>query len=71
MTWLLSITSVIMLWLMGNKNKYAPYVGIGNQVLWVVYVISTKQYGLLLGVLMYLIVHIRNATKWNKEDAIG
>jgi len=67
MSWILSITSVIMLWLMGNKNKYAPFVGIGNQVLWVIYVLMTKQHGLLLGVVMYLVVHIRNAMKWRNE----
>ena len=66
MSWILSITSVIMLWLMGNKNKYAPYVGIFNQMLWIYFVLTTKQYGLLLGVVMYLIVHIRNAVKWQK-----
>ena len=56
-----------MLCLMGNKNKYAPFVGIGNQVLWVIYVLMTKQHGLLLGVVMYLVVHIRNAMKWRNE----
>ena len=70
MSWLLSITSVIMLWLMGNKNKYAPYVGIFNQGLWIFYVITTKQYGLLLGVIMYLVVHIRNAVKWRNIELL-
>lgn len=64
MTWILSATSGLMLWLMGNKNKYAPYVGILNQVLWVIYTIQSKQWGLLPGVLIYLIIHIRNAYKW-------
>jgi|WetSurMetagenome_2_1015567.scaffolds.fasta_scaffold907111_1 hypothetical protein len=67
LAWVLSFTSAIMLWMMGNKNKYAPLVGIGNQVLWIVYTVVTKQYGLIPGVLIYLIVHIRNYIKWNRK----
>ena len=67
MSWLLSITSVIMLWMMGNKNRYAPIVGIFNQILWIIYVIMKKDWGLLIGVLLYLTVHIRNTIKWRQD----
>jgi hypothetical protein len=56
-----------MLWLMGNRNKYAPLIGVANQILWFIYCIKTKQYGLLLGVAAYTIVHIRNSIKWLKK----
>lgn len=62
--WILSLTSCLMLWLMGNKSIFGIYVGIFNQVLWFVYIFITKQYGLLLGVILYTIVHIRNLVKW-------
>ena len=32
MDWILSIISMFMLWKMGDKNKYAPFIGIGAQV---------------------------------------
>jgi hypothetical protein len=64
MQWILSGCSVIMLWLMGNKNKYAPMIGIATQLLWIYYCISTRQYGLLAGVIVYTVVHIRNAVMW-------
>jgi hypothetical protein len=70
MDWILSITSMITLWLMGNKNKYAPIVGIVSQILWIYYAVSIKQYGLIIGTVGYLIIHIRNSFKWIKENKI-
>lgn len=68
LSWIISITSVIMIYLMGNKWKYAPLLGIFNQVLWYVLILQTKQYGLFLGVTGYTVIHIRNMLKWSKED---
>lgn len=67
MDWILSAVSMIMLWSMGNKKRYAPFIGIAAQALWIYYAISINQYGLLIGTVGYLIIHIRNAVKWNKE----
>jgi hypothetical protein len=67
MDWILSILSTIMLWMMGNKNKFAPILGVITQILWIYYAIAIHQYGLLVGTIAYLIVHIRNAIKWNNQ----
>ena len=53
---------------MGNKSIYGIILGLINQVLWTIYALSIKQYGLLLGVFAYTIVHIRNLMKWAKEN---
>jgi hypothetical protein len=66
MDWVLSITSCLMLWLMGNRSKWGPRVGILNQALWIIYAISIDQVGLLLGVLAYTVIHIRNCFKWER-----
>ena len=63
----LSAMSLLSLWLMGNKNKLGIVVGLANQLLWVVYALMLKQYGLLIGVIAYTIIHIRNLAKWSKE----
>jgi hypothetical protein len=65
MDWILSLLSMIMLWTMGNKNRFGPLIGIASQLLWIYYALSLKQYGLLLGTLGYLIIHVRNFIKWN------
>jgi hypothetical protein len=67
MSYVLGATSCLMLWLMGNKSKYGPMVGIAVQGLWIIYAISLKQWGLIISAVAYTIVHIRNLRKWQKE----
>lgn len=67
MGYFLSVLSIGMIYAMGCKWKYAPILGIIAQVFWVYFVIETCQYGLLIGVIGYLIVHIINAYKWLKK----
>jgi hypothetical protein len=70
MDWFLSATSCLMLWLMGDKSPWGPRVGIVNQFLWFYYAISIHEWGLIIGALAYLIVHIRNLRKWEKEKNV-
>jgi len=67
MAWIVSLASIIVLYLMGRKVWWAPIAGICSQVLWIIYVIETKQTGLMLGVFAFTIVTILNAIKWTKE----
>ena len=64
MAWVLSATSALMLWQMGNKSKWGPRLGIANQALWIFYAVYTEQWGLLPGVLLYTAIHIRNLYRW-------
>lgn len=66
-SYILSVFSVLSLWLMGNKNIYGIVIGLVGQLLWIVYAIFLKEYGLLIGVFAYTIVHIRNLVKWTQE----
>lgn len=68
MDWFLSVTSCLMLWLMGDKSKWGPVVGVCNQCLWVIYAVKIQEYGLLLGVFAYTGIHIRNFAKWWKVN---
>jgi hypothetical protein len=54
LSYVLSANSLISLWLVGNKNKAGFILGIVNQVLWVWYALMLKQYGLLIGVIVYI-----------------
>jgi len=71
LSWVLSVTSAIMLWLMGSKSKWGPRLGLMNQVLWLVYAILLRQWGLIPGVLLYTIVHLRNLVKWQSPGGIN
>ncbi len=63
----LSVLSMLMLWLMGNKSHLGPIVGVINQFFWLYYTLSTKQYGLLPGVVGFGIIHVRNVIKWRRS----
>ena len=69
--YLLSIISLVTLWLIGNKNKAGFILGLLNQVLWIWYALMLKQYGLLVGVIAYAVIYIRNLIKWNKDEKDG
>ena len=69
LSWILSGTSALMLWVMGNKSIWGPRIGLANQVLWIVYIVLTEQWGLLPGVLMYAAIHVRNLVRWTDARA--
>jgi len=56
-----------MLWMMGNKSKWGPRLGLANQVLWIIYAVTIKEWGLIPGVILYAIVHIRNLIQWERK----
>lgn len=68
MDWLLSLTSCVMLWLMGSGSKWGPVVGIANQALWYAYAVRLREWGLLPGITAFTIIHARNAWRWWREQ---
>lgn len=59
--------SLYMTWMMGNKKWWAPFLGLVGQLFWLLLAIFTAQHGLLITVVLYTIVHGRNAYKWWRE----
>ena len=62
--WITSLISAIVLWQMGNRRPWAPWLGLLNQVFWVVLALHADQPGLLPGIALFTLVHLRNALKW-------
>lgn len=68
--WLMSVITIYMNVLAGNKSKHAWSVGLLNQALWLVWIISTSSWGFLPMNIALWIVYARNHIKWiriNKE----
>jgi hypothetical protein len=63
-SWILTAVGVFGLWLAGRKNPRGWAVGLGAQVLWVAYAISTRQYGFLVSAGAYSWVYLRNFRAW-------
>ena len=62
-SYVLSALSLISLWLMGNKSVWGIIVGLLTQILWIIYALMLEQYGLLIGVVAYTVIHVRNLLK--------
>ena len=67
--WMCSITSIAMIWWMGNKSIKGPILGLISQVFWFAYVFLywKEAQGLLPCTIAFTIVHIRNTILWSKR----
>lgn len=64
--WLLSAITIWMTLLAGNLHRRAWLVGLGNQFLWLIWIIATGTWGLIpLNVALW-IVYGRNHLKWDR-----
>lgn len=68
MPWLLSAITIYMTVLAGNKTRWAWAIGLGNQALWLVWIIAASAWGLLPMNLALWIVYGRNHWKWMRAE---
>lgn len=66
-SWLLTAVGVFGLYLAGRRDRRGWMVGIGAQVLWFAYALSTRQYGFVVSCLAYGWVYTKNARAWRKS----
>ncbi len=64
--WLLSVITIYMTILAGNKSRWAWLVGLFNSALWLVWIIASQSWGLLPMNVALWFVYARNYLKWNK-----
>ncbi len=62
------IIGVSGLFIAGNKNYWGWIIGILAQVLWIVYAITTAQWGFIVSAFVYGAVYIRNWIKWRQVE---
>lgn len=67
--WLLSAVTIWMTLMAGNKHPKAWLIGLGNQLLWLVWIVSVGTWGLLPMNIALWVVYGRNHLKWN--DPLG
>ena len=63
--WLLSVITIWMTVLAGNKHPSAWAIGLANQALWLVLICAASAWGLLPINLALWVVYARNHWKWN------
>lgn len=64
--WGLSAITIWMTVLAGNKHRHAWVVGLGNQALWLGWIVASASWGLLPMNLALWIVYGRNHLKWSR-----
>lgn len=65
--WLLSVITIYMTLLAGNKHRHAWLLGLLNQFLWLFWIMTVEAWGLLPMNLALWVVYARNHFKWTKE----
>jgi hypothetical protein len=66
--WLLSAITIWMTLMAGNKHRNAWLIGLGNQALWLVWIVATGAWGLIPMNAALWIVYARNHFKWRTAD---
>lgn len=62
-----SIFTIIPVFLMGIKWKYAPLFGVFCQFIWIWYILYTHAWGLSIVTGVLLVVYIRNSYLWLRK----
>lgn len=65
--YLLSAITIMQLFLTGNKHRHSWLVGLGNQCLWLTWILVSANYGLLPMNAAIWVMYTRNHFKWRRE----
>jgi hypothetical protein len=66
--WLLSVITIHMTVLAGNKSRHAWLFGLGNQALWLMWIVATGAWGLIPMNIALWAVYARNHLKWAASE---
>lgn len=66
--WILSANVVLMMWLVGNKNPLAWWIGISSQALWLYFDWKVEAWGLMPLALVLTVVYFRNWQRWTSHS---
>ena len=67
--WLMSTITIWMTLMAGNRHPSAWLIGLGNQLLWLTWIIVTASWGLLPMNVALWIVYGRNHLRWTRGEA--
>ena len=70
-SWLLTAVGVTGLYFAGRKRSLGWAIGLGAQVLWVAYALTTDQYGFLVSAGAYGWIYAKNFRAWRAEQRVA
>ena len=69
-SFVLASLGLLSLYLTGKKMKSGWVVGLANSFLWIVYGISSKQYGFIVSAFVFIAVQLNNYINWSEQERI-
>jgi len=66
-SWILAIIGVTGIYFVGKKTIWGWVVLGVNEILWIIYAVTTKQYGFIVAAIAYGIVYVKSFIQWQKE----
>lgn len=67
-SFVLAVVGIAGIYLAGKKSKWGWGLGLGAQVLWLIFALVTAQYGFILTALAYGAVYGKNLYQWHKDE---
>jgi hypothetical protein len=66
-SWILAAIGVSGIFFVGQKSIWGWLVLLANECLWIVYAITTQQYGFIFAALAYATVYVRSYLHWKRD----
>ena len=66
--YLLSLNTIALMWLVGNRSTFGWALGLVGQALWFVFIFTWDVWGLLPLAVVLTVVYGRNLVKWRRES---
>lgn len=70
-SYLLAAVGIFGIYLSGKKLAIGWLVGLGAQVLWIIYALVTRQYGFIISAVAYGAVYATNYKKWHNKIEVN
>lgn len=65
-SWCLTLVGFVGLLCAGSRKWWGWLILCGNECLWVVYAVTTRQWGFIFGAIVYGLAYTRNIRKWKQ-----
>ena len=70
-SWFLAILGIIGMFFIGKKRWEAFVWLIVVECFWIIFAITSNQYGFILGSIVYGVVYAKNAIRWRSEEVFS
>lgn len=67
-SYILAFGGILQIWLTGKKLKIGWIVGLATSILWLIFGLTTNQYGFIISAVFFGYVHIKNYIAWSKNE---